>query len=141
MSDEKKLLIPVDGSENSLRALSYVIKRAAADKRLHIYVLNVQPALPQSLFVTRTMIESHHEMKSREALLRASRMLTKSHVHAEVAVRVGNEAETIVNFARRKRCGEIVMGTRGLGSLKGLLVGSITTRVIHLARVPVTVVP
>jgi nucleotide-binding universal stress UspA family protein len=33
------------------------------------------------------------------------------------------------------------MGTRGLGNLKGLLLGSITTKVIHLARVPVTVVP
>jgi nucleotide-binding universal stress UspA family protein len=56
-------------------------------------------------------------------------------------VRVGEPAETIVNFARRNHCAEIVMGTRGLGSFKGLFLGSITTKVIHAARVPITVVP
>jgi nucleotide-binding universal stress UspA family protein len=118
-----------------------VIKRAAADGLLHIYVLNVQPALPHSLFVTRGMIASHQEAKSKEALLRARRVLAKTRVEAELVVRVGDEAETIVKFARQKHCGEIVMGSRGLGSLKGLLVGSISTKVIHSARVPVTLVP
>ena len=141
MPDEKKLLIPVDGSENSLRALSYVIKRAAADKRLRIYVLNVQPALPPSFFVTRTMIKNHYEANSTESLVRARRALAKAHLTAEVVVRIGAPAETILNFARRKGCAEIVMGTRGLGSVKGLLLGSITTKVIHSTRVPVTVVP
>ena len=141
MVAEKKLLIPVDGSENSLRALSYVIKRAAADERLRIYVLNVQPALPPSFFVTRTMIKNHYEANSKESLARARRALAKTHLTAEVAVRVGPPAETILNFAARKHCGEIVMGTRGLGSVRGLLLGSITTKVIHSTRVPVTVVP
>jgi len=72
VADEKRLLIPIDGSENSLRALSHVIKRAVGDKQLHLYVLNVQPALPSSLFVTRTIIASHHEAKSMEALIHAS---------------------------------------------------------------------
>lgn len=141
MADEKRILIPVDGSENSLRTLSHVIMRAVGDKRLHLYVLNAQPALPPSLFVTRAMITSHPEAKSKEALIRARRLLSKSRPRAEVAVRIGEPAETIVNFARRNRCAEIVMGTRGLGSFKGLLLGSITTKVIHAARVPITVVP
>ena len=72
------------------------------------------------LFVTRAMIASHHEAKSKEALKRVRRLLSKSRLGAEVAVRVGEPAETIVNFARRNRCAEIVMGTRGLGSFKGL---------------------
>jgi len=141
MAGERKLLIPVDGPENSLRALSYVIKRAATDKRLRIYMLNVQPALPPSFFVTRAMIESHYEANSTESLVRARRVLARAHLTAEVVVRVGAPAETILDFARRKHCAEIVMGTRGLGSVKGLLLGSITTKLIHSTRVPVTVVP
>lgn len=141
MADEKKLLIPIDGYENSLRALSYVIKRAATDKRLKIYVLNVQLALPHSLFVTRDMIASHLEAKSKESLVGARRVLAKTHLAAEVVVRVGSPAEESVDFARRKHCGEIVMGTRGLGSLRGLLLGSIATKVLHSTWVPVTVVP
>ena len=141
MADEKKVLIPVDGSENSLRALSYLTERAAADKRLRIYVLNVQPALPPSFFVTRAMIKSHYEANSTESLVRARRALAKTHLTAEVVLRVGAPAETILKFASQKHCGEIVMGTRGLGSVRGLLLGSITTKVIHSNRVPMTVEP
>jgi nucleotide-binding universal stress UspA family protein len=140
MVDEMRLLVPIDGSDNSLRALAFVIKRAKRDKKLRIYLLNVQPALPPSLFVTRAMIAENHESMSKEALARSRRVLAKHRISAEIVVRIGEAAETIVKFARHKRCGEIVMGTRGLGSLKGLLLGSITTRVIHFARVPVTVV-
>jgi nucleotide-binding universal stress UspA family protein len=49
-------------------------------------------------------------------------------------------AEVIANFAARTRCAEIIMGTRGLGRIRGLLLGSVTTKVIHLAAVPITLV-
>ncbi len=104
-------------------------------------LLNVQAPLPRSLFVTRTMIAEYHESKSKEALARSRELLAKNRMHAEILVRIGQTADTIVKFASRRHCEEIVMGTRGLGNLKGLLLGSITTKVIHLARVPVTVVP
>jgi nucleotide-binding universal stress UspA family protein len=141
MAAEKKLLVPIDGSDNSLRALAYVIKRVAADKQLRLCLLNVQPALPSSLFVTRAMIAGHHASMSKEALASARRILAKHRVAADIAVRIGEPAATIVKYAIQKHCGEIVMGTRGLGRLQGLLLGSVTTRVMHLARFPVTVVP
>jgi nucleotide-binding universal stress UspA family protein len=117
-----------------------VIKRAVGDKQLRLYVLKVQPTLPSSLFVPRAMIASHHEAKSKEALIRSRRLLSKSRLRAEVAVRIGEPADMILKFARRSRCAEIVMGSSGRGSLKGLILGSITTKLIHAARVPITVV-
>ena len=48
--------------------------------------------------------------------------------------------ETIVAFAEDVGADEIVMGTRGLGGLAGLLLGSVATEVISLAKVPVTLV-
>jgi nucleotide-binding universal stress UspA family protein len=119
-----------------------VIKRVALDRRrLEIFVLNVQPPLPQSLFVTPSMIAEHHKAKSKQDLARALRMLHRKAVKAEILVRVGEPGETIAKVARQKHCGEIVLGSRGLGNLKGLILGSVTTKVIHAARVPVTVVP
>ena len=56
-------------------------------------------------------------------------------------VRMGKPCDTIAKLARRKDGGEIVLGSRGLGNLKGLILGSVTTKVIHAARVPLTVVP
>jgi nucleotide-binding universal stress UspA family protein len=141
MVDIKKVLIPIDGSDNSLRALAYLVKRVEAVKHLQICMLNVQLPIPESLFVSRSMIDEHHDLKSKEALVRARRLLAKHHVVAETIIRIGDPAETIVKFAKQRHCGEVVMGTRGLGRLKGLLLGSVTTKVIHLARTPVTVVP
>jgi nucleotide-binding universal stress UspA family protein len=140
MASIKKLLIPIDGSANSLRALAYVTSVRAA-KDLQLCLLNVQLPLPRSLFVTQAMIDRYHDSKGKAALARARRVLAKHHVSAERFVRIGDPAAAIVKFATDRYCNEIVMGTRGLGSLKGLLLGSVTTKVIHLACVPVTVVP
>ncbi len=71
MPGGSRLLVPIDGSDHSLRALAHVIKRVAADRRLQILVLNVQPPFPPSLFVTRLMIAEHHKAKSKENLARA----------------------------------------------------------------------
>jgi nucleotide-binding universal stress UspA family protein len=141
MADGKRLLVPIDGSDHSIRALAHVIKRVASDRQLRIFVLNVQPPLPRSLFVTRSMIADHHRTKSKDGLARALRMLHRIALKAEIMVRVGEPGETIAKVARQKRCSEIVLGSRGLGNLKGLILGSVTTKVIHAARVPVTVVP
>lgn len=141
MPDTNRLLVPIDGSDHSLRALAYVIKRATSHRQLRICLLNVQLPLPQSLFVKPSTIAEHHRAKSKEALARALRMLHRKAFKAEILVRVGEPGETIAKVARQKRCGEIVLGSRGLGNLKGLILGSVTTKVIHAARVPVTVVP
>jgi len=141
MANENRLLVPIDGSDHALRALAHVIKRVASHPQLQIYVLNVQLPLPRSLFVSRSMIADYHEAKSNEDLARALRMLQRNGLKAEIMVRVGEPGETIAKMARQKHCGEIVLGSRGLGNLKSLVLGSVTTKVIHAARVPVTVVP
>ena len=84
MVDGKKLLVPIDGSGNSLRALAFVIKRITKDKKLRIYLLNVQLRLPSSLFVSRAMIAEYHESRSKEALARSCRVLAKHRVSAEI---------------------------------------------------------
>lgn len=140
-STTRTVLIPVDGSANSRRALTYLAKRARADKQLRICVLNVQLPLPPSLFVTRAMIAQHHDAISSKALKGVPAILSKRSLSAETLIRVGDPAQTIVQVAKRKHCVEIVMSTRGLGSLKGFILGSVTTKVIHLSRLPVTVVP
>jgi nucleotide-binding universal stress UspA family protein len=141
MPAEKRLLVPIDGSGHSLRALAHVIKRVASDPQIRILILNVQLPLPASLFVTRSMIADHQKMQCKEHLARALRMLRRHALKAEIIGRVGEPGETIARVARQKHCGEIVLGSRGLGNFKAFLLGSVTTKVIHNARVPVTVVP
>lgn len=139
MPPAKKILIPIDGSGQALRALAHAARRVR-DEQVQIVLLNVQPRLPPSRFVTRSMIKNHHAAQSEAALAGARALLRRLKLEAGVHVRLGDPARTIVEFARQTRCAEIVMGTRGLGKLKGLLLGSVAGKVIQLARTPVTVV-
>ncbi len=52
----------------------------------------------------------------------------------------GAPAETIDRIAREEKFDHVVMGTRGLGSMRGLIGGSVTNQVLHLVNVPVTLV-
>ena len=56
------------------------------------------------------------------------------------ALLLGAPAEAIVRLAREQRCHKIVMGTRRLGSVAGLVLGSVASQVLRFAAVPVTLV-
>ena len=53
---------------------------------------------------------------------------------------IGDPAPTIVAFANRKRCNEIVMGNNGLGAVADLIMGSVARKVVLLAKTPVVLV-
>jgi nucleotide-binding universal stress UspA family protein len=55
-------------------------------------------------------------------------------------VKLGDAAPEIARAAARTNCESIVMGSRGMGAVKNLVLGSTATKVIHLATVPVTIV-
>jgi nucleotide-binding universal stress UspA family protein len=55
-------------------------------------------------------------------------------------VRTGQIAEAVGQVAREENVKHIVMGTRGLGGIQGLLLGSVAMQVIHLAEVPITLI-
>jgi nucleotide-binding universal stress UspA family protein len=131
-----KFLVPMDGSECALRALKFAAK--SRDATLH--VLNVQPSLPSSRFVSKKMIAEHQERGAQEALAPARALLKRLKVNASVHTAIGDPAATIAEFAKKHRCTAIVMGSRGQGRIAGLVLGSVAAKVIHLASCPVTVV-
>ena len=136
----RNILVPVDGSPSSLRALKHAAERFRDSPHTHLLLLNVQAALPASRHVPRSMIKEHQQRMSEEALAPARACAERFGVTFDCYMRVGDPAEVIADFARRSHSREIVMGTRGLGRVRGLLLGSVTTKVIHLAAVPVTLV-
>jgi nucleotide-binding universal stress UspA family protein len=140
VSATKKILVPIDGSPNSIRALELAGRKQLAGSSVSILVLNVQPPLPPSRFVSRAMIAEFHSRRSEAALKPATAVIERMGLEADRYVRVGEPAATIASFAKKTGCSEIVLGTRGLGRVAGLVLGSIALKVIHLASVPVTLV-
>jgi nucleotide-binding universal stress UspA family protein len=136
----KNVLVPIDGSANSLRALKHAAERARNSNLVHVLLLNVQPAMPPSRHVPRAMIKEHQQRMSEEVLAPARELAERLGVLYDCYVRIGEPAEVITEFARKTRCVEIIMGTRGLGHVRGLLLGSVTTKVVSRSEIPVTLV-
>jgi nucleotide-binding universal stress UspA family protein len=136
------ILVPVDGSKNALRAIDYAMKQVRLKGTVH--VLNVQ--LPPETYGMVPAYLSRKEyrrlaMQRAQAILgRAAGRVRRARVACETHVVYGDVGPAIVRTARRLKCESIVMGTRGLGAIGNLLLGSIATKVIHLARIPVTLV-
>jgi nucleotide-binding universal stress UspA family protein len=135
-----KVLVPVDGSKGAIRALEYVAARARRGEKIDVEILYVQGDARPTPYITKDMIKDWQKSE-RDRVFSDKKMRTlKKRLDARVTVKTGDIASVIVNLARKARCNEIVMGTRGMGRLKGLLLGSIATKVAQLSPVPVTLV-
>jgi nucleotide-binding universal stress UspA family protein len=136
----KRILAPLDGSASSIHALEYLLDRKKRGERAEVFAINVQPDLPSSRFVSREAIEHWQAQEGEKALGSAPVRKLLDQLGADVYAENGDTAEVIVKFAKKTGCHEIVMGTRGLGRLKGLVMGSVATKIVQLATVPVTLV-
>lgn len=140
-----KVLLPVDGSESSFRATDELIRTLALFKQrptvdliaVHLPV----PRLPNmNLVVGEEAIERYYTEET-DAMLSASRKaLDAAGVAYSVHKLVGPIAETIVDHARKSGCNMIFMGTRGMTPLSNMVMGSVATRVLHLAHIPVVLI-
>ena len=139
-----KILVAVDGSKSSGRAVDYVLRLAQNSREpLEVHVLNVQPPVTFGdikRFVGHNALNAYYHDEGVKLIASARKQLDRSSIAHNYHIGVGPVAETIVNYAREHGCAQIVMGTRGLSSISGLLVGSVASKVLHLANIPVTCV-
>ena len=138
-----KILLPVDGSESSVRAAHHVAGLARCLVDLEVHLVNVQPLgddwMVRRMIKPEELAKMEHEWaESAIAPIRA--VLGATGVTCVDHVAQGEVAETIARLARELACDQIVMGTRGHGALRDLFLGSVAIKVLHLANVPVTLV-
>jgi nucleotide-binding universal stress UspA family protein len=138
-----KILLAVDGSPCARRAVRYVCRHfGELGKPSRLTLVNADPPLPAG--VTRHLgaadVKRYHHENGEWALRSARAELTKAQIPFKEAVLVGAVAEAIVDYAREGRYQLIVMGSHGYGALKGLLLGSVVTKVLARSATPVLVV-
>lgn len=138
----RKLLVPVDGSENALRALDHAVTLIKDGLAAELHLVNAQPPVGGmvSTFVAKADVDDYHRDEAMKALQPALDRLTASGLKAEIHIGVGEPAEVIAAFCERFGCEQIAMGARGLGAAAGLLLGSVSRKVVESAAVPVTLV-
>ena len=139
-----KILLAVDGSVHSRKATAALIKNIALYKRApEVVLLNVYYPVPKVNFgplVSRNMVVSYYQEQGERALAKSKRLLDKAGIRYQSKVLAGPISQTIIKQCRVNRCDLIFMGTRGMGSLGGMLLGSTATKVVHLTSAPVVLV-
>ena len=143
------LLVPVDGSPGSDRAVELVIKLHRDVTPVRIRLLHVLPPSDGiAVDSTRPLVgpdkdpligPDEEPADGKLALSSARALLDRAEIPYGSEVRTGFVPSTIIRYARTMDCNGIVMGTRGMGTTEALL-GSIARQVIYLAEVPVTLV-
>jgi len=141
-----RVLLAVDGSENALRATRELVASAALYKEpLHVELVTVRPPLPvggfSGLVLSRDMIDGYYRDEGEKALAPSRQLLVTAGIEHTPHVLIGDIARLIVDHAGSAGCRAIFMGTRGMAAIPGIVLGSISTKVLHLARTPVTLVP
>lgn len=137
-----KVLVPVDGSANSLLAVRHVVNRVIGGARLEVHLLNVRMPFSRhiSYFVNRPMRESYYRDMGIQALKPAGDLLNQYGIPHILHVELGAKAETIQRLAAKLKVDEIVIGTARKNTLTRVLEDSVTSRVLETATVPVEVI-
>ena len=139
----QNILIPVDGSEHSLRAVKHFLRLAARGEAMQIHLLNVQPPVVSGhifIYLTAEVIEKVRSEAAAAETGDARALLDHAGVPYVLHVGDGDVAEVIARYVNDNQCDAIIMGTRGMGAIRNLTLGSVATKVIHLVDIPVTLV-
>ena len=140
-----RIVVPVDGSAPANRAVAHALSLVAGRPESEIVLVNAQnlQTLDISDISAVMTVEVDRRLaarQSRTALRRAITLCRKAQTRFVTRAEIGSSAETIDRVAREVGAHQIVMGTRGLGSLGNLFLGSVAAKVVQLAEVPVTLV-
>ena len=147
------LLIPVDGSEGSDATVGFAAALATplgmtmrllfAFPEHALDVFGVPPETMDNRQLSAYSPEHFAEVRGRRAddvFARARSVIGQTTAQIEEAVLAGDPATAILAHAAKVDDAMIIMGSRGLSRVSELLVGSVSHRVLHHAKCPVTIV-
>ena len=135
-----RILIAYDGSEHSQRAAKLARDLACREDQAEIWLVCVMEAIPRHLGQPYLQDLINAQTDAGNKFLKNARKIIGSDIPVYDELLFGSPAESILNVAKSNDCDLIVMGTRGLSVLQGLLLGSQVHRVIIHAKCPVLAV-
>jgi nucleotide-binding universal stress UspA family protein len=140
----RKLMVPIDGSGSAMHALDHAIALAKDRSGVELSLLNVHPDPVVygeiQVYVPLDRVLEEQRKRSEALLAPAVEKVQAAGVPYTTEIESGDAATTIARRADALQCDGIVMGTRGMGAVANLLLGSVAAKVVHLANMPVTLV-
>lgn len=140
------ILVAVDGSETSKRAIDFAARAAKeSDKKMVLaYVIDWSPYsfhTPDELAERHKRRESEISRAEESVLKPEAASIGESGLDVETVVRHGNIGETLSDLATEFDVSQVYIGRRGESKIRSALFGSVTASLIQASSVPVTVIP
>jgi nucleotide-binding universal stress UspA family protein len=143
-----RVMVPIDGSPCSLRAIRHVVAmKDTLRPALEVLLINVRPPIPMLEMMRDGRPSDVHRLEEplkeqgQQTLAAARLALDQAGIENRAFVEIGEAARLITDYSKTYHCEMIVMGTHGMGATVSLLLGSVATKVLHLASMPVVLVP
>ncbi len=137
-----KILVPIDGSENSIRAFSYALY-LSKNLKGEITTLHVADAPPTVYIQSQKTLDELLEKyaKGRNKIFdEYQRLAEKEDITTKTELVLGDPGKEIIKFSLKNQSDVIVMGNRGIGHLKEVFLGSVSNMVIRDTECPVLLV-
>ena len=136
------LLLATDGSENARRATEYAIELASGLAIPTVLVVHVVGTAPSEAELVRAGLDVHAllEAEARRAARPTLDLLDAAGMPYTLRASLGDPAGAILGLVEKEMVDLIVIGSRGLGALSGLVMGSVSQKLVHLAPCPVLIV-
>lgn len=144
MSNITHILFPTDGSDNSKKALDYV-KEIASKFQAKVTILNtydLSPVFDNYEIHTDTyglVLEGMHE-QSLLLVEQEKKDIEKSCPSVDTLSVQGKAGPSIIDVAEEKKCDMIIIGSRGFGTVKSFLLGSVSNYVLHHSKKPLMII-
>ena len=146
----QQILVALDGSEHAQRALNYAIT-IAAKFDAHVHLLSVFHPLtfpyspyPPTSATTKLMQQALDAQRQHQQKILSQALTDAQQQHSQItlskSLKEGRPADIIVQIAIDNQVDLIVVGSRGLGGVKQLFLGSVSDRVADEAPCPVLIV-
>jgi nucleotide-binding universal stress UspA family protein len=149
-----KILVPIDASEGAMAAVDYVARTFGRTPDVHITLLHILPGLPAAYWDDGHILNEEEkgnrqrqiniwvnkeEKNWTEVFKKAQQRLQEEGlspkaIKTEFKPMEFNVADDILNVAEAGRYGTIVLGRRGLTGAKKVLLGSVSSKIVHYAK-------
>lgn len=142
----KKILVPVDGSEGSWRALEHALEMGRKFESKIVIVNVVQPynnvgllAVPMDAV---SISNAHEELqKVGGKVMEMAKEKMGDYPHGmEYVMEIGHPSERIIAYTKKSGCDVIVIGSRGLSGIAEFFLGSVSSKVSQYAEIPVLII-
>jgi nucleotide-binding universal stress UspA family protein len=137
-----KILVAIDGSDNSFRALDNAIflAKSIGSSLTAIHVIENPPTVYVESQKLLNDLLTNYRAESTKILDKCNQIAIKSEIRLETVIAEGDTAFNITKYAHKEKFDLIIVGSRGVGRFKEIVLGSVSNKVLHYAKCSVLII-